>query len=115
MYVTYEYYLGTYGGRHASTVAFPGLEVRAESLVNYLTSNRVNDNTLTEPIKMAVCEIVDALEKLDQAGGRVVSSESVGTSQSMSYDVSQANPELTRAKAILMRYIGHTGLMYRGV
>jgi len=115
MYVTYEYYLGTYGGRHASTVAFPGLEVRASSLVNYLTTNRVTEDTLTEPIKMAVCEIVDALEKLDQTDGRVITSESVGTSQSMSYDVSKTSPELTRAKSILMRYIGHTGLMYRGV
>lgn len=114
MYVTYEYYLGTYGGRHASAAAFTGLEVRASSLVNFLTFNRVDESNLTDPIKMAICEIVDALEKLDQTGGKIVTSESVGTSQSMSYDVSQVNPEIPRAKAILTRYIGHTGLMYRG-
>lgn len=116
MYVTYEYYLGTYGGRHASTAAFPGLEIRASSWVNYLTANRVAEETLTDPIKLAICEIVDALDKLDLSGGKVVSSESVAASSvSMSYDVAQSNPEYAKAKAILVRYIGHTGLMYRGV
>ena len=115
MYVTYEYYLGTYGGRHASSKDFTGLEVRASSLVNYFTSNRVNESNLTEPIKMAVCEIVDALSKLDATGGKIVTSESVGTSVSMSYDMSQGDPEMRKAKSILLKYIGHTGLMYRGV
>lgn len=115
MYVTYEYYLGTYGGRHASAAAFPRLEVRASSLVNFLTFNRVDDSTLTEPIKMAICEIVDALDKLDQTGGKVVSHESIGTTQSMTYATSQGNPEVSRAKGILTKYIGHTGLLYRGV
>lgn len=116
MYVTYEYYLGTYGGRHVSTAAFTGLEVRASSWVNYLTFNRVNEDNLTDSIKMAVCEIADALDKLDLNGGKVVSSESVAASSvSMSYDVSQSNPESAKVKSILSRYIGHTGLMYRGV
>lgn len=115
MYVTYEYYLGTYGGRHVTSVNFTGLEVRACSWVNYLTTNRVNVDNLTDPIKLAICEIVDALEKLDQTGGKVVSQESVGTSQSMSYDMNQKDPEALKAKSILSRYIGHTGLLYRGV
>lgn len=115
MYITYEYYLGTYGGRHASTKDFTGLEARASSMVNHLTFNRVNGENLTEPIKLAICEIVDGLAKLDETGGKIITSESVGTSVSMSYDVSQGDPEMKKARSILMKYIGHTGLLYRGV
>jgi len=113
MYATYEYYLGTYGGKHATSTSFTGLEVRACAYANYYTKNRIIE--VTDSVKLAVCEIVDALEKLDQSDGKTITSESVGSSVSMSYDITDTDPAGKKAKSILLRYLGHSGLMYRGV
>lgn len=114
MYVSHEYYLNIYGGKHVSVDKFVNLELRASTWVNYLTANRVSVTNADESVKIAICEIVDGLDKIDKSGGKTIVSESVGTTQSMSYEVN-SNPELKKAREILLKYIGHTGLLFRGV
>lgn len=113
MYATLEYYQSTYFGNKVPLADFSRLAVKADALVNHYTFNRITEPT--DGVKMAACEIVDMLYKLEQTDGRVITSESIGTSHSMTYDVNDKDPAARKAKAILFQWLSHTGLLYRGV
>lgn len=113
MYVEYEFYKNTYGGK-VSEQEFKHLEVLAANTVDYYTFNRIigpDDN-----VKYAVCELVDYLKELKDKGGNEIESEKVGT-YSITYAVANEGTNLVKRKQrdIVRKWLGHTGLMYRGV
>lgn len=113
MYVEYEFYKNTYGGK-VSEQEFKHLEVLAANTVDYYTFNRIigpDDN-----VKYAVCELIDYLAELKATGGKEIASESVGT-HSITYVTAKDSRDPIKAKqrSIVAKYLAHTGLMYRGV
>ena len=109
MYVDYTFYSTTYGGK-VSSGDFIKLEIQASALIDYYTFNRIE--TVDNKVKYAVCELVDCLKNLEDTGGKEIASESVG-GYSVSYDIGNATIA-KKQKSIIAKYLGHTGLMYRG-
>lgn len=112
MYVEYDFYTNTYGGK-VSSVDFPRLEIQASTLIDYYTFNRVKE--VNDKIKYAVCELVDYLKELDRNGGKEISQESIG-SQSVSYVTGENQLTAEQKKFnIVKKHLAHSGLLYRGV
>lgn len=112
MYVDYDFYSTTYGGSVSST-EFTKLEIQSSSIVDFYTLNRIDKTDVSDKIKLAVCELVDYLKELEAIGGKEIASESVG-SHSVSYVTNNTSSE-DKKYSIVKKYLGHTGLMYRGV
>ena len=112
MYVDYDFYSTTYSGI-ISNNEFTKLEIQASSIVDFYTFNRIDKTDVSEKVKFAVCELVDYLKELKAAGGKEIASESVG-SHSVSYVTNNTSSE-DKKYSIVKKYLGHTGLMYRGV
>lgn len=114
MYVDFGYYSGSYEGQVGAD-NFNRLEREARKVLDYYTFNRIED--VDENIKDTICELIDNIEQLEklESEGKGIESEKVG-----SYSVSYANPDIKRKelkqgqKQIIFRYLGHTGLLYRG-
>jgi hypothetical protein len=114
MYVDYEFYKNNYGGR-ISPFEFPRLKIQASNIVDYYTFNRIE--TVDDRVKYAVCELVDYLKEVEDKGGKEVASEKVST-HSVTYVVGSkegTDPVKQKQKDIVKKWLGHTGLMYRGV
>lgn len=110
MYVDYTFYSGTYGGK-VSIEEFTKLEIQASTIVDYYTFNRIKE--VDTKIKFAVCELIDYLKQLEDNGGKEISSESVGD-HSVSYVTEDTTTVSKKQRDIVKRYLGNTGLMYRG-
>ena len=109
-YADYAFYTDTYGGTIIPTeVIFDRMALRAEATIDYLTFDRIE--TVTDAIKHCECELAEAEYRNMAAGGKEVASEKVGT-YSVTY-TTQAS-ESARQKSIVSRWLGHSGLMYRG-
>lgn len=111
MYVDYNYYSNTYGGK-VSSIDFTALEIKASRVLNYYTFNRIEE--VTDSIKLAVCELVDYLKELEDKGGKEIASEKVST-HSVTYADKDNISSKKKQKEIINNYLGHTGLLYRGV
>mgnify|MGYP001252641877 CR=1 FL=1 len=110
-YTNYEYYTDTYGGKLISESDFPRLESIAAAYIDALTFGRtasVEDESVLELVKMAVCTAADILWRREQ-GGRIAS-ERVGD-YSVSYEV-DGEPEVNQIYRVAKVYLGD--LMYRG-
>lgn len=113
MYVDYEFYRDKYGGK-VTEEEFKHLEILAASRVDYYTFNRIEE--ADDNVKYAVCELIDYLKELQNKGGNEIVSEKVGT-YSITYAVANEGTNLVKEKQrdIVRKWLGHTGLMYRGV
>lgn len=113
MYVDYEFYRNKYGGKVPED-NFKHLEILAASTVDYYTFNRIKE--VNDNVKFAVCELVDYLKDLEDKGGKEIASEKVGT-YSVTYAVADERSDLVKRKQrdIIRKWLGQTGLMYRGV
>ena len=92
---------------------FPLWSKRASVRLDLLTFDRLHDKkTLKnhrEAVIEAVCEIAEFLVKIDEFKG--LTSLSV-TGHSLSFDKKQNDSVVSE---VAMRYLAHTGLLYRGV
>lgn len=112
MYVDYEFYSTNFGGKVAEN-EFTKLEIQASTLIDYYTFNRIKE--VNDKIKYAVCELIDYLKELERNGGKEISQESIG-SQSVSYATGENQLTAEQKKFnIVKKYLGHSGLLYRGV
>lgn len=117
-YVSFEYYENTYGGTAVSSALFHGLALRASRMIDRLTFGRaaeaIEDEAYTEPIKLATCAVIDSIQEINTRAGQITS-EKVGP-HSVTY-ASTPNSLLSdeaRMSQAAKRYLGSTGLMYRG-
>jgi hypothetical protein len=115
MYVDNTYYTNNFGGSTIPSNLFTSYERKARTFLDNITFNKLKiDATLiTDTIKECLCEIMECNYKFETDGGIKIS-ESVG-SQSVSYQINQNDTEFNRYYKIAKRYLGHTGLLYRGV
>lgn len=113
MYVDYEFYSQTYHGE-VPQEKFERLNIQAQAIIDKYTFNRIKEANYN--VKFAVCELIDYLYELENKGGNEIASEKVGT-YSVTYATGNGSADLIKKKQrdIAMKWLGHTGLMYRGV
>lgn len=121
----YEFYTDTYKGALISAADFDRYALDASTEVECQTFERASaiidagtELPLIEKIKMATCAVAETLFRQDNdaSGAAAIASESVGN-YSVSYALA-ADASMTKAQkieSVLRRYLGNTGLMYRGV
>lgn len=129
MYVNYGYYESKYLLGREPTVPeddFMFWEKQTERVLNQHTFNRLTADTglLTNEVKDCACELAELLYQADKsaqqaaAQGGVLQSYS-NDGESGTFDLSQSTfTEEGKAKKIgeiIHRYLGNTGLLYRGV
>lgn len=114
MYVDYEFYSQTYGGK-VPEILFNKLATQASAIIDYYTFNRIKE--ADNNVKYATCELIDYIKNIEDKGGQEVASEKVGT-HSMTYVAGNKDgidPIKKKQRDIVKKWLGHTGLMYRGV
>jgi len=109
LYIDYIFYRDDYGGKVPED-EFLNLELKAVTLINYYTFNRIIE--VTDDVKFAVCELIDYFNEIIETDGKEISSEKVA-SYSVSYVV-DGKSETIKQRDIISKYLGHSGLMYRG-
>lgn len=129
MYVNYGYYESKYLLGREPTVPeddFMFWEKQTERVLNQHTFGRLTTDTelLTDEVKDCACELAELLYQADKSAqqaavqGGVLQSYS-NDGESGTFDLSQSTfTEKGKAKKIseiIHRYLGNTGLLYRGV
>ena len=130
MYADRNYYESEYLlGRSPIIPAdvYPYWEKQAERVLNQYTLSRLvaDFNFITDEVKDCTCELAellyqaDAVEQkaADQGGGLLSSYSNDG--QSGTFDLSQSSyteeGKAKKTKEIIYKYLGNTGLLYRGM
>ena len=106
---------------------YPYWEKQAERVLNQYTLSRLvaDFNLITDEVKDCVCELAELLYQADtvsqkaaEQGGGLLSSYS-NDGQSGTFDLSQSSyteeGKTKKAKEIIYKYLGNTGLLYRGI
>lgn len=129
MYVNYGYYESKYLLGREPTVPeddFMFWEKQTERALNQHTFGRLTTDTelLTDEVKDCACELAELLYQADKSTQQVIAQGGVLQSysndgESGTFDLSQSTfTEEGKAKKIseiIHRYLGNTGLLYRGV
>ena len=128
MYVTYGYYESKYLFDREPVIPeddFQFWEKQAERVLNQHTFSRLASNfgLITDEVKDCACELAELLYQADKSAQQAL--EQGGVLQSYSndgesgtFDLSQSvfkEGKRKKAREIIHRYLGHTGLLYRGV
>ena len=113
-YADYTYYKTIYKGTAVPESRFDAAAERASELLDEITCGRITDGwTEYDGVKRACCALAERQYSLAQRGGADIRSESVG-SRSVTY-AEQSGTGTGEAAALAARYLGKTGLLYRGV
>lgn len=128
MIADYQFYQDEYFGDILTQEEFDKYATRADSYLEQLTMGRYDDPALPEEVikavKMAECAIAEqcameakqSLAIYESMGAGTLASESVGA-HSVSYrsgaEIKQASA--AEIQALVNRYLGMTGLLYRGI
>lgn len=112
VYADYTYYSAEFLGNKVPETDFPRVSARASEYLDSVTAGIIAKLQATpEEVKKATCAIAEKEYSREQ--GQEVASESVG-SYSVTYKDAQT-PYEKELYNIAKRYLGHTGLMYRGI
>ena len=136
MYVDFDYYEGTYGGRLVTFSEFTKYELKARIVMNNytlkekLTIKLLEGSKYVDAIKLCMCEMIDNLFRTDelikkstQADNSFalgITSESV-KDHSVSFDSKSLKSNEIKAQSqnenynLMNNYLGITGLLNRGL
>lgn len=118
IYADYDFYTAKYLGNKIPEKDFERYALRASEELDNRTFGRIAD--ITPAIRKACCAVAEVLysDSVSRAKSeRGISSEKVGN-YSVSYSGSSAETEKIvsrRVKSEIEKYLGNTGLLYRGV
>lgn len=129
MYVNYGYYESKYLLGREPTVPeddFMFWEKQTERVLNQHTFNRLTADTglLTNEVKDCACELAELLYQADRSAQQAATQGGVLQSysndgESGTFDLSQSTfteeGKAKKIREIIHRYLGNTGLLYRGV
>lgn len=119
-YATYAFYLADYhGNKFHDEEAFNRVEARAEDELDAMTSGRIKtmkdkfmDNDLAKKIRKCVCAMAEVLQDSESIQAGINSESNDG------YSVSFSATAYTDARKVIknavFRYLGDSGLLYRG-
>ena len=129
MHVTYGYYESKYLLDREPVIPeddFQFWEKQAQRILNQYTFNRLVLATglVTDEVKDCACELAELLYQADKSAQQAL--EQGGVLQSYSndgesgtFDLSQSvfteEGKRKKTREIIQRYLGHTGLLYRGI
>lgn len=117
-YADYSYYTSTFQGTAIASSDFARLANRATQVVDLITFNRATaetDTAVIDKIKMAMCEVAEAMQTVEAGGADGITSESIG-SYSVSYAAgsSRSLPAMDKYINAARLWLGNTELLYRG-
>jgi hypothetical protein len=115
VYANFEYYKGAYCGEMAEK-DYDRLSRQASAYLDFITYDRikkVTDETIMEKVKDACCAVADTL-LLNEQGGGIAAETNDGVSVTYVNGTGSKTDE-QRLYGTALIYLGHTGLMYRGV
>lgn len=115
VYVDFEYYQKNYGGNMAEK-DFDRLSRQASAYLDFITFDRipaVTDEAIMTKVKDACCALAETC-LLNEQGGGIASETNDGISVTY-VNGSGSKTDEQRLKQTALIYLGHTGLMYRGV
>ena len=114
-YADFNYYKGTYCGEMAEK-DYDRLSRQASAYLDLITFDRiknVTDESVMAKVKDACCAVADTL-LLNEQGGGIAAETNDGVSVTYVNGTGSKTDE-QRLKQTALIYLGHTGLMYRGV
>lgn len=114
-YADFEYYRNTYGGEMAEK-DYRRLSRQASAYLDAVCFDRiakVTDAAITEKVKDACCAVADVC-LLNEQGGGIAAETNDGISVTYVNGADSKTDEERLYQAALL-YLGHTGLLYRGV
>lgn len=113
MNVSYTFYTDAYGGR-MSAEDFARMSVKASAYLVQVTLGRcinpIGGEQVAQAVKMAFCEVADAM-LTNESGGDIVSESNDGVSVSYANRAKTDAQRLSDAAAL---HLACTGLLYRG-
>lgn len=112
-YADHEFYTKEYKGSAIPAEVFDRFAVRASGFIDYITSDRAAVRAADNAVKMACCAVAEKRYELEREGGKILTSESLG-SYSRSFKVDESDSEGKRCYNAAKLYLAHTGLLYRG-
>lgn len=113
MFVTYEYYAGTYMGSAISAGDFPRLSRIAFRYLDSITMGRIaRADERTKQIAMDACCAMAEVQQRQDSGGEIASASNDGYSESY---VTSGKTAEQRMYAVACAMLAHTGLLYRGM
>lgn len=134
-YADYEYYTTTYLGTAIKEEDFPRLSLRASSFLDYYTQGRAEGAKDLDAVKMACCALAEQYQSIEAAqalaqkslstaidSGGELQSQTVGSwsktyrsgGDSAQQALSSAQSAQASLVSIVQRYLGTSGLLYRG-
>ncbi len=114
-YTDEAYYTGTYKGAVIDTASFNTYARKATLEIKKQTSNRVDENTVPDGVKMCCCDLAEVIYKADKSRHPGKTSEKTGEA-SLSYE-SDANIDAKLKRdtdMTIYNWLSDTGLLYRG-
>lgn len=130
MYADHKYYETGYLLGRSPVIpedVYPYWEKQAECVLNQYTLSRLvaDFNLITDEVKDCTCELAELLYQADtvsqkaaEQGGGLLSSYS-NDGQSGTFDLSQSSyteeGKKRKTQEIIYKYLGNTGLLYRGM
>lgn len=115
MCVDFAYYSGVYGGKIIPENDFDLLAKKSFSRILQAISEREIPEKFNEKVKDCCCEIAEKIYISDSENAKILS-EKIGNYSITYADNSENSAELNKScKAVIWRYLGNSGLLYRGV
>ena len=114
-YADFEYYKDTYCGKMTEE-EFDRFSRQASAYLDFITFDRipaVTDEAIMAKVKDACCALAETC-LLNEQGGGIASETNDGISVTY-VNGSGSKTDEQRLKQTALIYLGHTGLMYRGV
>lgn len=115
IYADYNYYIEKYHGSLIPQEQFEYLSARASEYIDLLTFGRLESGVPDEyydKVKKCCCALAESEFMSDQNGN--ISSEKNGN-YSVTFSVKSDDERNAEKNRIIARYLGNTGLLYRGV
>ena len=134
-YADFEYYSTVYLGTAIKEDDFPRLALRASSFLDYYTQGRAEGAKDLDAVKMACCALAEQYQSIEAAqalaqkslstaidSGGELQSQTVGSwsktyrsgGDSAQQALSSAQSAQASLVSIVQRYLGTSGLLYRG-
>lgn len=119
-YTTFDYYANSYcnGEPIVKAIDFPKLLIKAQSLIDMHTFNRLRNASIPDEVQNCCCELIEninAYESRLEENPSGISSEKI-KNYSVTYESSESIKKNFEddSVVIIYRWLGRTGLLFRG-
>ena len=117
IYADYQYYKEQFCGNLIPQERFEYLSARASEYIDWQTFGRLESGApdeYSDKVKKCCCALAESGFQSESAQNGNISSEKVG-SYSVTFSVKSDDERNAEKSRIISRYLGNTGLLYRGV